>query len=182
MGPKFWLWKKKRKTILVLLTSIILFINTQKLQFLIIVAGKKVINCKQEQQKQQQCLFSGYKLKYCEFHFFFNKNLKCNYISVKDQMFWQTEEYLKKSIWLAVEVETTACNNWADYNFKPFICLEKDIAMTSLGRQWTLMALLVVYVDICTRGNVLIYHKATGIDMQNFKVAGVIVVYIVTVI
>ena len=28
----------------------------------------------------------GYKLKYCEFEFFFNKNLKCSYISIKDQI------------------------------------------------------------------------------------------------
>ena len=81
--------REKSPANLVLLTSITLFINSQKLQFLIIVAGKKVTNCNQEQQHQQQFLLGGYKLKYCEFQFFFSKNLQCNYTSIKDQIFYK---------------------------------------------------------------------------------------------
>ena len=36
----------------------------------------------------------------------------------------------------------------------------------------------MVYVEIYIRGNVAIYYKATGIDMQNLAVAGVMVIVI----
>ena len=112
-----------------------------------------------------------YKLRYCEFYF--SKNLNCNYISIKDQIFYK---YPNKNIRLDVEEETTTCSNWADYNYKPFICLQwyenfifvsfrtiatplfyrnktvfemlmKDMAMKSFDLRLTLMTLVIVYAE-----------------------------------
>ena len=58
----------------------------------------------------------------------------------------------------------------------------KDTALRSLDHQLKLMTLVMIYIEICARGNVPIYCKATGIDMQNLAVAGVIVVHTVIVI
>ena len=41
------------------------------------------------------------------------------------------------------------------------------MAMKSLDRQEKLMALVTVQVEICTRRNVLIYYKASSIEMQD---------------
>ena len=61
--------------------------------------------------------------------------------------------------------------------------LLKDMAKKTLDCQLKLMALVTVYVTICTRGNFPIYSsKATGIDLQNLAVAGVTVVHIVKVL
>ena len=57
------------------------------------------------------------------------------------------------------------------------------MVMKSLGRQLKLMALVMVYVEICARGNVPIYYKTIDIDdMQHLAVAGVIVIVVLTVI
>ena len=64
-----------------------------------------------------------------------------------------------------------------------FEILLKDMVMKSLGRQLKLMALVMVYVEICARGNVPIYYKTTDIDdMQHLAVAGVIVIEVLPVI
>ena len=63
-----------------------------------------------------------------------------------------------------------------------FAILLKDMVMKSLDRQLKLMTLVVVYTEICSRGNVPIYYKATGIDMQILAVTGVIVIVVHTVI
>ena len=48
------------------------------------------------------------------------------------------------------------------------------ILMKILVLQLKLMALVMVYVEICARVNVPVYcNKAAGIDMQNYAVAGV---------
>ena len=44
------------------------------------------------------------------------------------------------------------------------------------------MSLVMVYVEIYARANVLIYYKATGINMLNLADAGVIVIVVHTVI
>ena len=55
--------------------------------------------------------------------------------------------------------------------------------MKSLGRPLKLMGLVVVYVEICARGNVPIYYKTTDIDdMQYLAVATVVVIVVLTVI
>ena len=56
------------------------------------------------------------------------------------------------------------------------------MAKKSLDPQLKLMALVMVYVEICARGNVPFYCKATCINMQNFAVAGVRVIVVHTVI
>ena len=61
---------------------------------------------------------SDYKQKYWTFELFFNKNLECNYISIKDRIFHKL-----RNIWLHVEEETAACSYSADCNFKSFIFL-----------------------------------------------------------
>ena len=43
------------------------------------------------------------------------------------------------------------------------------------------MSLVMVYVEIYARANVLIYYKATGINMLNPADAGVIVIVVHTV-
>ena len=48
-----------------------------------------------------------------------------------------------------------------------FEILLKRMAMKSLDRQEKLMALVTVQVEICTRRNVLIYYKASSIEMQD---------------
>ena len=65
-----------------------------------------------------------------------------------------------------------------------FEILLKDVAMKGLDRQLKLMTLVTIYNEICARGNVPIYNKATGINMHILAVAGVIeiVVHTVTVI
>ena len=45
------------------------------------------------------------------------------------------------------------------------------MAMKGLDRQLKLTTLIMVYTEICARGNVPIYYKATGIDMQILAVA-----------
>ena len=48
------------------------------------------------------------------------------------------------------------------------------MAVKSLVLQLKLMTLVMLYVEICARENVLVYcNKATGADMQNDAVAGV---------
>ena len=48
------------------------------------------------------------------------------------------------------------------------------MAMKKLVLQLKLMALVMVYVEICARGNVPAYcNKTTGVDMQNHVFAGV---------
>ena len=64
-----------------------------------------------------------------------------------------------------------------------FKILLKDMAMKTLYCQLKLMALVMVYAAIRARGNFPIYcSKATGIDLRNIAVAGVIVVHIVKII
>ena len=55
-----------------------------------------------------------------------------------------------------------------------FEILLKGMAIKNLVLQLKLMALAMVYVEFCARGNVPVYcNKATGINMQNHAVAGV---------
>ena len=63
-----------------------------------------------------------------------------------------------------------------------FEILLKDMAMKSLDRQLKLMTLVMVYIEICARGNVAFYCKATGIGTQILAVARVIVIVVHTVI
>ena len=50
------------------------------------------------------------------------------------------------------------------------------MATKSLVLQSKLMTLVMVYVEICAKENVTVYCiKATGVDMQNDAVAGVII-------
>ena len=63
-----------------------------------------------------------------------------------------------------------------------FEILPKDMAMKGLDRQLKLMTLVMVYIEICARGNVPISYKATSIDMQILAVAGVIVIVVHIVI
>ena len=115
---------------------------------------------------------------------------------------------MNKGIWRNVEEETTAWSYWTGGNCKYFICLLwynyfvfiyfskvfiplfdrkkavseillKDMAIKILYHQLMLMALVMVYVEICARGNVPIYHKAWAIEMQNFAVAGVIAIVVI---
>ena len=44
------------------------------------------------------------------------------------------------------------------------------------------MTTVMVYAEFCARGNVPIYYKATGINIQNLAVTGVIVILVHTVI
>ena len=61
-----------------------------------------------------------------------------------------------------------------DRNKTVFEILLKDMTIKSLVLQLRLMALVIVYVEICARENVPVYcNKATGIDMQNDAVTGV---------
>ena len=55
------------------------------------------------------------------------------------------------------------------------------MAMKRFDRQLKLMELVMVYIEICARGNVPIYYKETGIDMQNLAVAGVMVHTVIVV-
>ena len=63
-----------------------------------------------------------------------------------------------------------------------FEILLKGMAMKSLDRQEKLMALVMVQVEICTRRNVLIYYKASGIEMQDLAVAWVKMIVVHNVI
>ena len=54
--------------------------------------------------------------------------------------------------------------------------------MKSLDRQEKLMAFVTVQVEICTRRNVLIYYKASGIEMQDLAVAWVKMIVVHNVI
>ena len=56
------------------------------------------------------------------------------------------------------------------------------MVMKGLDRQLKLMTLVMVYIEICARGNVPIYYKATDINMQILAVAGVIVIVVHTAI
>ena len=57
------------------------------------------------------------------------------------------------------------------------------MAMKTFDCQLKLMALVMVYVALFARGNFPNYcSKATGIDLHNLAVAGVIVVHIVKII
>ena len=56
------------------------------------------------------------------------------------------------------------------------------MAMKSLDCQLKVMSFVMVHVEICARGNIPIYYKATGIDMQNLAAAGVIVIMVHTVV
>ena len=56
------------------------------------------------------------------------------------------------------------------------------MTMKSLDLQLNLVALAMVCVEVSRKGNIPIYYKATGIDMQNIVVTGVIVVHTVIVI
>ena len=58
----------------------------------------------------------------------------------------------------------------------------KGMTMKSLHYQLKLMALMIVYIEICARRNSLIYYKATSIDMDNLSVAGAIVAHTVIAI
>ena len=69
-----------------------------------------------------------------------------------------------------------------DRNETVFEILMNRMAKKSLDPQLKLMAFVMVYVEICARGNVPIYYKATCINMQNFAVAGVRVIVVHTVI
>ena len=52
--------------------------------------------------------------------------------------------------------------------------IAKGMAIKSLVLQIKLMALVMVYVEICAREDVLVYcNKATGAGMRNDAVAGV---------
>ena len=44
------------------------------------------------------------------------------------------------------------------------------------------MSLVMIYVEICVRGNFPIYYKATGSNMEKLAVAGGIVIVFHTVI
>ena len=59
--------------------------------------------------------------------------------------------------------------------------LLEGMAMKRFDRQLKLMELVMVYIEICARGNVPIYYKETGIDMQNLAVAGVMVHTVIVV-
>ena len=66
-----------------------------------------------------------------------------------------------------------------DRNKTVFEILLKDMAIKSLVLQLKLMTLVMEYVEICARESVPVYcNKATGLDMQNDAVAGVIIQYI----
>ena len=52
-----------------------------------------------------------------------------------------------------------------DRNKIVFEILMKHMTIKSLDRQLKLMALVMVYIEICARLNVPIYYKVTGIDM-----------------
>ena len=50
--------------------------------------------------------------------------------------------------------------------------------MKKLDGQLNLMVSVIVYVEICARGNVLIYcTESTGINMQNLEVAEVLMLH-----
>ena len=52
--------------------------------------------------------------------------------------------------------------------------LLKDMEIKILVLQLNSTTLVMVYVEICARENAPVYcNKATGIDMQNYEVAGV---------
>ena len=66
-----------------------------------------------------------------------------------------------------------------DRNKTVFEILLKDKAIKCLVLQLKLMTLVMEYVEICARESVSVYcNKATGLDMQNDAVAGVIIQYI----
>ena len=66
-----------------------------------------------------------------------------------------------------------------DRNKTVFEILLKDMAIKSLVLQLKLMTLVIEYVEICARESVPVYcNKATGLDVQNDAVAGVIIQYI----
>ena len=66
-----------------------------------------------------------------------------------------------------------------DRNKTVFEILLKDMAIKSLVLQLKLMTWVMEYVEICARESVPVYcNKATGLDMQNDAVAGVIIQYI----
>ena len=69
-----------------------------------------------------------------------------------------------------------------DRNKTLFEILLKGMAKKSLDRQLKLMTLVMVYAEICARGNVPIYYKATDINMQNLAFTGVMVIVVYTVI
>ena len=61
-----------------------------------------------------------------------------------------------------------------DRNKIVFEILLKYMAIKNLVLQLKLMALLIVYVEICARKNIPVYcNKATGVDMQNDTFIGV---------
>ena len=61
-----------------------------------------------------------------------------------------------------------------DRNKRVFELLLKDMAMKSLVLQLMLMVLVMVWVEICARGSVLVYcNNATGVDMQDDALTGV---------
>ena len=56
------------------------------------------------------------------------------------------------------------------------------MVMKGLDSQLKLMTLVMVFIEICAKGNVPIYYKVIGFDMQILAVAGVIVIVVHAVI
>ena len=136
--------------------------------------------------------------------------MKCNYFSIKDQTFYKptniriklSELMLKKKLLpILIELIVTVYHSHVccdmtnllllifgklpshcliETNQSLKYCLKKNMAMKRLDGQSILLALGMVYVEICARMNVLLYCiSLTGMKMLNFVGAGVILVHIV---
>ena len=109
----------------------------------------------------QHFLLGGYKLRHRLFEYFklpkilwsviiFPWKIKC-FINRRIL-------YLNKVIWLDIEEATTACSNWTDSNFKPFICLRwydyfifiyfRKVTIPLFDRNRSVFEILLKYMDM----------------------------------